>query len=108
MTRYLSKEWKAEQWRAFEEEQIAGDTSDCGGGGGSGLCGGCARCMGMQFAHYLHNEEEQARVWLAAGFDVAPIGMVSIGYFPGFDGYHDSYNCRMTEERQQWRFPWED
>ena len=105
--RYLSDEWKAAEWKAFEEEQIGDDDSDCGGWGWDPPCGGCARCMRMQFGYYMMKEEEQARVWLRAGFDVAPIGMIRIDWMPGFGGSHDSYNCRMTNEREEWRFPWE-
>ncbi len=105
--RYLSKEWKDAQWRAFEEEQIAGDDSDCGGWGWDPPCGGCARCMRMQFGYYMDQEEKQARVWLAAGFDVAPYGTVRVDYFPGFGGYHSSYDCFCTQERTEVFYPWE-
>lgn len=106
--RYLSEEWKREEWKNFEETQIAGDTSDCGGWGWDGPCGGCARCMRQQFGYYMQKEEEQARVWLQAGFDVAPIGMIQIDWMPGFGGAHDSYNCRMSGERSEWFFSWEE
>ena len=102
--RYLSDEWKAEQWRKFEEEQIAGDESDCGGWGSNPPCGGCARCMTMQFGYYLMKEEQQARVWLDAGFDVAPRGTVTIDHS---GGYHDAFNCKMSGERESFLFPWE-
>ena len=103
--RYLSQKWKAEQWRVFEEEQIAGDDSDCGGWGWDPPCGGCARCMRMQFGYYMQKKEDAARVFLNAGFDV--MEPIRLDYFPGFGGYHDSYNCRMSNEREAWRFPWE-
>lgn len=105
--RYLSQEWKNEQWRDFEETQIAGDDSDCGGWRWDPPCGGCARCMRDQFSYYMGKEEEQARVWLAVGLEVAPIGLVRLDYFPGFGGCHDSHNCWMSGEREVGLFPWE-
>lgn len=105
--RYLSEEWKRQEWQTFEEMHIAGDTSDCGGWGPDGPCGGCARCMAQQFGYYMMKEEERARVFLRAGFDVANPTLVTLDYFPGFGGYHTSYDCRMKEERQEWTFPWE-
>jgi len=106
--RYLSQEWMASQWKAFDEEIIGGDTSDCGGQGmDNPPCGGCARCMSMQFGYCLMQEEKQARVWLAAGFDVAPIGMISIDWAPGYGGHHDAYGCWTSHERQELSYPWE-
>jgi hypothetical protein len=105
--RYLSPEWKDAVWKNFEEIQIAGDESDCGGQSiDYPPCGGCARCMRMQFGYYMMKEEERARVFLRAGFDVAP-PIVTLDYWPGFSAGHDSYNCRMSGEREAWFFPWE-
>lgn len=107
--RYLSNEWKAEQWRAFEEEQIGDDTSDCGGGGWDPPCGGCARCMSMQFGYYLNIEEQAARTLLRAGFDVAPPTLINldIDWYHGGLRYHDASHCQSAGEREAWPFPWE-
>lgn len=106
--RYLSKEWKTAEWKNFEETQIGEDTSDCGGQTvDNPPCGGCARCMRMQFGFYMMKEELQARMWLAAGFDVAPIGMIRVDWMPGYGGHHDSYNCKMSGERESFFYPWE-
>ena len=107
MARYLSDEWKREQWEDFEASIIAGDESDCGGWMWDPPCGGCARCMTNQFAYYLMKEEERARVFLRAGFDVAPMDMVTVPWMPGFSAGHDSYNCMMSDERPDLFFPWE-
>lgn len=106
--RYLSEEWKRKQWRAFEEEQLAGDSSDCGGmGSWNGPCGGCARCMTAQFSYQLMMEEDRARVFLRAGFSVLDPTMITVPWTFGFHAGHDSYDCRMKNEREAWRFPWE-
>lgn len=102
---YLSEEWKRAQWEEFEQKYL--DDSDCGGGGfDNGPCGGCGRCMTAQFSYHIMKEEERARVFLAAGFDVCP-PMIHIDWAPGYGGSHDAYNCRMSEEREGWFFPWE-
>jgi hypothetical protein len=100
--RYLSQEWKKAQWDAFMEEQIAGDTSDCGGW--DGPCGGCARCMTQQFGYYMMKEEESARVFLNAGLDVAPPHFVTV---PWSGNYHDSWRCFRAGEKTVGGFPWE-
>jgi hypothetical protein len=106
--RYLSDEWKAAEWKNFEETVIGDDDSDCGGAASyDGYCGGCARCLRMQFGYYMMKEEERARVFLAAGFKVAPEGMIRIDWMPGYGGHHDSYNCKMSGERESFSYPWE-
>lgn len=106
--RYLSKEWIAEQWRVFEETQIAGDTSDCGGWGWDPPCGGCARCMTQQFGYYLSKEEDAARVLLRTGFDVADPRLISVDWWcHGLRPSHDSWSCKMSNEREGYTFPWE-
>lgn len=109
MMRYLSQEWKAAQWRAFEEEQIGDDMSDCGGQTtDSPPCGGCSRCMRMQFGYYLDVEERTARVLLRAGFDVAPPSLITLDYLSPYSlSSHDSWRCKSAGERDGYFFPWE-
>lgn len=101
--RYLSKEWKDAEWRDFEE-QIGGDTSDCGGWTFDPPCGGCARCLRDQFGYYMMVEEDAARVFLRAGFDVAMRGTVDM---PFNGDYHDSWRCFCAGEKKVGGFPWE-
>ncbi len=105
--RYLSEEWKRAAWDEFESNVIGGDTSDCGWGW-DGPCGGCARCMTAQMSYYLRREEERARPFLDAGFDVLDPSVITIEWSPGYSAGHDAYNCRMAGEREAWRFPWEE
>jgi len=106
--RYLSKEWKDAQWRAFEEEEIAGDTSNCGGQTiDYPPCGGCARCMTQQFGYYMFMEEQAANVILRAGLDVA-MPTIRIDWALGYGGHHDAYNCWTSKERDSLSYPWEN
>lgn len=103
--RYLSEEWKAAQWKEFEETQLVGDTSDCGGWGWDPPCGGCARCMAMQFGHYLMKEEEAVRRLLEAGLSVADPRSINV---PFCGDYHDTWRCYNAGERPAGRYPWEE
>lgn len=104
---YLSEEWKREQWRNFEETQLAGDSSDCGGWGWDPPCGGCARCMAAQFSYYLMKEEGRARTIEAAGLRAAPPDLVTLEWEGGMSAGHDSYACWCSKERTELGFPWE-
>ncbi len=108
--RYLSQEWKAAEWADFEEMMIGGDESDCGGQTmDNPPCGGCARCLRMQFGYYMMKEEMAARVLLRAGFNVADPRLVTVDYpHHGLAIHaHDASNCKDAGEREGWPFPWE-
>jgi hypothetical protein len=107
--RYLSQEWKSAEWADFEEMMIGGDESDCGGQTFDPPCGGCARCLRMQFGYYMMKEEEAARVLLRAGFAVTDPRLVTVDYpYRGLAIHaHNASNCRDAGEREDWPFPWE-
>jgi hypothetical protein len=63
--------------------------------------------MTAQMSYYLWQSEEWARPFLDAGFDVLDPSVITIEWSPGYSAGHDSYNCRMAGERQEWSFPWE-
>lgn len=101
--RYLSEEWQRKEWEDFEQNQIVDDTSDCGGWGWEGPCGGCARCIREQFGYYMSKEIESARVFLRASFDVADPRLIQL---PFCGDFHDMWRCYRAKERAAGRYPW--
>lgn len=102
---YLSREWENEQHEWLEERY--GDGLGCGGITGPEPCGGCIDCMHAQMSYYISTERKQTDTYHAAGFEFLQPGIVSITWESGMSAGHDSYNCKMANEREEYSFPWE-